>query len=61
MRKVDVLNNKIKQKEKILSLGNIDSKFAENTKELSDYKIESIKAKLAILDGFNSSIQNVAD
>jgi len=57
MREVGTLDTKIKQKEQILSLGGNNVNYAENSKQLSDYKIESIKAKLAILDGLNSSIQ----
>lgn len=48
------LDEKIKQKEKVLRLAGGSEKHPQQTKMLSDYKLEAIKAKLAILEGLSS-------
>lgn len=53
MVKANKLDEKIKMKEKVLRYAQSTGKVAEETKKLSEIKLEAIKAKLAILDGLN--------
>lgn len=52
MKKTEELEEKIKMKEKIIKLGAETS--IEESKRLTDYKIDAIMAKLALLDNLST-------
>ena len=54
MTKANILDNKIKQKEKLMNL-NGGRLNAEEARNLSDCKLEAIRAKLAILESMGTT------